>query len=235
MKAVTVTTALLMLCFNSYGQEAAQEAEETTPPATGPTADLVKPGSTRNKDANKEVDGLEVLFQLVGRWEVNESYPKTDDTPDGGTGEGKASYKKSLDNTHVVGDYRSRCKELEFDVEGHAVFTYDEGASTYLYWWFDNYGGRSMFEGQYDASRQSLVFSRDVEGDDGDTLTHLHTFHFQSDGNIKLTMQVNSGGRRSETILTSTLYKKGTRPSDDDDDALEQAPKKPKHTIRRGI
>jgi len=227
MKAtrILVCTGLLVL-FGYYGAFAAphkdpkpkaEDPAENNPGSESPDPDPETPLLSRKpkKDIANSNSGVDVLFKLAGRWKLEEEYPKGSGDDEAPKGKGDANYKKSLDNTFLIGDYKSKCKDLSFNVKGHAIFTYDEDEETYRYWWFDNYGASMEFEGEYKSSGNTLIFTRESEGQDGETFIDKHTFKFNQDGTVKFTIDSGKSDKKPSRMITTTYSKKGSKKNGD--------------------
>lgn len=176
-----------------------------------------KAGAAKDPADSSSSRELDILFRLAGRWKIEERYTKNQYTPDGGSGKGSATIKKSLGGNFLVGDYASRSRDLNQAVEGMSVFTYDPEEAVYRYWWFSNNNSQVQeFVGSYDSKSNSLVFTRDLPASDStETLTDRYTFKFKDEATIVFTMEFGITPKRHELILTTTYTSKNKKSGDD--------------------
>ncbi len=170
-----------------------------------------KPGKDQSGSTSKELD---ILFRLAGRWKVEEQYPAPEGESEGAKGKGDAILKKELAGTYLIGEYRSKSKEMGTDVEGHAVFTYDPdgGSEPYRYWWFDNYGNAYAFTGQFHNREKTLVFTREeIDAETNDSFTDRRTFKFKDPDTVVYTWEEGTGNKDYQLILTAIYTRKGKK------------------------
>jgi hypothetical protein len=80
---------------------------------------------------------MKKLDFLIGKWELKYRVPKSAfSEAQGGTGSG--AFKRALNDRFVYFDYE--CHLPSGDALAHAVFTWDEKAKVFRYWWFEDSG-----------------------------------------------------------------------------------------------
>ena len=183
-------------------------------------------GDARDRATRGSAGGTDILSRLVGRWKIVEAYPPMEGEKNGAAGKGEATFKKELDDTSLIGDYRSKSRALGTDVKGHTIFAFDPDASgdPYGYWWFDNYGNRIEFAGRFSTKDNALVFTREVtDSETNDKYIDRRTFKFASENEVIFTWEEGTGRKDFALILTTTYSRKGKK-----EDAKTKRAVKPK-------
>jgi len=184
-----------------------------------------EPGTTAsNPGVSKELD---ILFRLAGRWRIEEDYPPTDKLPEGAKGKGTAEFKRSLEDSCIIGDYKSRSREMDTDVEGHAIFGYDTRGGEYRYWWFDNYGNANSFTGKFNPRKNALIFTRKFSDDPQDATMERHTFAFDKQDTVVFTMEFGTEPSDYDVMLTTTYLRKSKKATPIEEQ-VEKTPRKRK-------
>lgn len=80
---------------------------------------------------------------MVGEWKTREVHAPSPWLPQGGTGEGRATYKWAVGKLCLVQEYRSK-GALGEAFEGLGVETYDAARKAHVHWWFDGCSGTGM-------------------------------------------------------------------------------------------
>lgn len=174
-----------------------------------------KAGTAKDPRSGSSSKELDILFRLAGRWNLEEKYAKNEGTPKGGSGTGKADIKKKLGGRFLIGDYKTRSKDLNLVVDGMSVFTYDSDEAVYRYWWFSNMNSQVQeFVGTYDSRSDALVFTRPSPGlPEG--VTDRYSFKFKDEGTIVFKMEFGITPKRHELVLTTTYTSKSKKSADD--------------------
>lgn len=85
---------------------------------------------------------IEKFDFLLGDWNLEYNIPGTV-LSEAGTGKGKGTFKKALNDIYVYFDYSATLtindKKPE-SVSAHAIFAWDKTAGIYRYWWFESSG-----------------------------------------------------------------------------------------------
>lgn len=183
------------------------------------------PAATRADDASA---AMERLFQLVGKWKVDEVYAQ-DDQGNRPTGKGDASFRKELDDTMVVGEYKTKSRDMGSDVEGILMFSFDPKRNQYRHWWFDNYGNfYDQFAAEYSTSSQELRFIQDTYDDHGKPKGKAQfTYRFLGNGDIAFSMAFGDSPSSLETLMEATFSPRGRK-----DDATNAPPPAAPRTAR---
>ncbi|MCG3137105.1 MAG: hypothetical protein HJJLKODD_00948 [Phycisphaerae bacterium] len=197
-----------------------------------------KPGrDERPTDVSTSDSGVKLLYRFEGKWKIDEDYPADGDQP-ASKGKGDASYTKELGDLYVMGEYRSRNKDRNMALEGHAVMTYNQELGQYRYWWFNNYNSGQEFSGEYDANTQTLVFTAIGADGDEDTSQPQHKYKFDSADKITFTIENKPGEEDSpSTPLVTVLYeRKGSASKSKAEESTEgQSPSTPSTTRRQSM
>ena len=90
--------------------------------------------------ANEEKPMVKFDF-LLGDWDMEYRIPKTA-LSEAGTGTGKGTFKRYLDDKYVLFDYS--CWTNSEKGGAHAIFAWDEKAKFYRFWWFESSGNFSQ-------------------------------------------------------------------------------------------
>ncbi len=200
------------------------------PRADSTTTALGKDASDKTgKETSDSIAEYAVLFKLDGNWKVEENYPPRPNVKSNSVGTGNALFKKKIKDTFLIGDYLTKCKDLDYEVEAHIVMTYDSVSQKFRYWWFDNWGNALEFNGKYDKNANTLIFTnRTLDPDTKEISLVRHTYTFKSDDEIVLKVEIGNEDKLDSKV-TITFSKKGsaTKKEDDKSPTESTTPKPP--------
>lgn len=80
---------------------------------------------------------MEKFEFLIGDWNLEYNIPKSSFS-EATKASGFGTFKRALDNKYVFFDYGS---DIEHETDAaHGIFTWDDKANIYRYWWFESSG-----------------------------------------------------------------------------------------------
>ena len=89
-----------------------------------------------------QADKMEKFEFLVGDWNLDYSFPKSEFSKEAGTGKGSGTIRRILENRYVCFDY-SCALTTGVEVQAQGIFAWDNKANIYRYWWFESSGSFS--------------------------------------------------------------------------------------------
>lgn len=136
---------------------------------------------------------------LEGTWQVSEKLEPSNNLPNGGTGTGRAIYRRAAGGWALIEEYRSTGAAGEY--QGAALFWWDEPAKVYRAPWCDNTAGCTGSAGVGHWEGNDLVWMDEVEsGGQKSTIRETYTDITPS----SLTQIIESGpsgGKLKRTII----------------------------------
>ncbi len=87
--------------------------------------------------AARQQNSMEKLEFLLGDWNLEYRVPKST-LSEAATGTGSGTFKRTLKDKYVIFDYS--CSLRIGDGQAHGIFAWDEKATVYRYWWFEDSG-----------------------------------------------------------------------------------------------
>ena len=150
----------------------------------------------------KPTDAHKKLEMLVGTWEGEEKMHPSPWSPEGGTAMGKVVNHTALDGFTVIQDYEQTAHG-QTTFTGHGVFEWNPKESTYIMYWWDNYGSpASLFRGNFDGKVLTLTGK-------GEMGHNRVIFDLRETGGYAFKMDVSPDGKNWTTFMEGKYRKKG--------------------------
>jgi hypothetical protein len=129
---------------------------------------------------------------MAGTWKTREVHAPAPWAPQGGTGEGQATFRWTLGNLFLIQEYRSK-GSMGMTFEGHGLMTFDANAKRYTSWWFDSMsaGGMQQF-GHLEG--KDLIFQGECDSPMG-TMKMKMVTRPVSATEFTFTMDMDQGGK----------------------------------------
>jgi len=128
----------------------------------------------------KSDDMMKNFEFLIGDWQLDYTFPRSEFSAEAGTGEGSEAIRRILGNKYVCFDYS--CSLTTGNAAAHAIFARDDERNVYRFWWFEDSG--SFMEASCQFINDNVLFINwhnslliqtfEKDGPDGMTLTMKH-------------------------------------------------------------
>jgi hypothetical protein len=141
---------------------------------------------------------------LEGTWQVSEKLEPSDNLPKGGTGSGRAVYRRVAGGMSLMEEYRSTGTAGGF--QGAALFWWDEQAKLYRAPWCDNVTGCTGAAGVGRWEGEDLVWVDEAEGG-GKTTTIRETYTDIKSSSLTQILEVGPSGGKLKRRTTLHLTK----------------------------
>jgi hypothetical protein len=138
----------------------------------------------------KEKEPMERLGFLLGDWSLEYTVPRSRFS-EAATGTGTGTFRRALNDKYVHFDYS--CSLTTGDSEAHGIFTWDQKAKAYRYWWFEDSGSFSEAAGNFIDDETLFLKWHDT--------SLIQTVKRVDDDKIILKMQGKATSGRYELVL----------------------------------